>query len=199
MKAAVSNPRSYSTIYPWCPPRIGVSLGVLEALESQLRGRLYQALVEKHHSTHSRQSWGSSSIDDFEPARKWAVSEQEQETYPVADIIVSLRRASRQMQADIARSAPHTLIQAWYTSNGCFLSFPHSLRTFFHTLNLKKFLLLLFVHYAINSSLDVNQTYKVVIVGFYMLTTFLYWENLECKEKICQFLSRGAVFGLFSL
>ena len=54
-------------IYPWCPPRIGIVLDVLEALEAQLWAILYQGLrVEHQNSTHSRQSSESSSIDESE-------------------------------------------------------------------------------------------------------------------------------------
>jgi len=61
----ISTPGSHGTIYPWCPPRIGISLEVLEVLEGQLWGRLCQALHEHSHqrqSTHSRQSSGPSTI-----------------------------------------------------------------------------------------------------------------------------------------
>jgi hypothetical protein len=36
MNPTILIPGSHGTIYPWCPPRIGVSLGILEALESEL-------------------------------------------------------------------------------------------------------------------------------------------------------------------
>ena len=64
---AVVIPGSHGAIYPWCPPRVGVGLDILEALESQLWDRLYQGLREKHQSsTHSHQSSEPSSIDDSE-------------------------------------------------------------------------------------------------------------------------------------
>ena len=63
----VSIPRSHGIIYPWCPPRIGIDLAVLEALEKQLWARLYEVLKEKHQSsTHSCRSSESSLIDDSE-------------------------------------------------------------------------------------------------------------------------------------
>ena len=64
----MSIPGSHGTIYPWCPPRIGIGLDVLEALESELWIKLYQGLREKHQSSaHSHQSSEPSSIDESEP------------------------------------------------------------------------------------------------------------------------------------
>jgi len=58
-------PGSHGTIYPWCPPR-GINIVILETLESQLWAKLFQGLKDKHRSTDSHQSLGSSSIDDSE-------------------------------------------------------------------------------------------------------------------------------------
>ena len=55
-------PRSNGVIYPWCPPRIGIGLGKLEVLETQLWTKLYEELMQKHRG--ARAVSFSRSIDD---------------------------------------------------------------------------------------------------------------------------------------
>ena len=49
-------PESHGVIQPWCPPRVGIDLRVLEALETQLWEKLYNALKEKHRSVRRSES-----------------------------------------------------------------------------------------------------------------------------------------------
>jgi len=67
IEPSISIPGSHGIIYSWCPPRIGVSLNVLEELEGQLWRRLHQALLEHRAQIRgaalSRQSSGSSSLE----------------------------------------------------------------------------------------------------------------------------------------
>ena len=56
----ISTPASHGIIYPWCPPRVGISLHVLEWMETQLWDKLHLTLREENQYPSSRRSLKSS-------------------------------------------------------------------------------------------------------------------------------------------
>lgn len=59
-------PGSHGVLYSWTPPRVGVDITVLRALEDDLWTELKAAVGDTMFRVHSRQSSGSSTVWDGE-------------------------------------------------------------------------------------------------------------------------------------
>ena len=68
-------PGSHGMLYAWSPPRVGLDVTVLQALENILWDELKAAVGDTRFLVHSRQNFGSSTV-----------AEEEQLLYPLKNL-----------------------------------------------------------------------------------------------------------------